>query len=188
MFCHGSSAPVYIVGTVSRVLDSLPVGERIGIAFSGGLDTSVAVAWIREHGAIPYALHGRSRPVRRARPRRQSAAERTSTAPRRRASSTAAPSSSTRGSSRCSAARSTSRRAGKTYFNTTPLGRAVTGTLLVHAMRDDGVDIWGDGSHLQGQRHRALLPLRAARQPGSAHLQAVARRRSSSPSSAGAGR
>ena len=67
--------------------------------------------------------------------------------------------------------------AGKTYFNTTPLGRAVTGTLLVRAMHDDGVDVWGDGSHLQGQRHRALLPLRPARQPDAAHLQAVARPR-----------
>ena len=38
---------------MSKVLTSLPVGEQVGIAFSGGLDTSVAVAWMREKGAVP---------------------------------------------------------------------------------------------------------------------------------------
>ena len=38
---------------MSKVLSSLPVGEKVGIAFSGGLDTSCAVAWMREKGAIP---------------------------------------------------------------------------------------------------------------------------------------
>ena len=65
-------------------------------------------------------------------------------------SSTAATSWSTRAWSPCSAARSTSPPPGKTYFNTTPLGRAVTGTLLVRAMHDDGVDMWGDGSTYKG--------------------------------------
>ena len=150
MFCHGSSAPVYIVGTVSRVLDSLPVGERVGIAFSGGLDTSAAVAWMREQGRHPLRLHGRSRPVRRARPRRASPAARSSTAPRSPGSSTAGPQLVHEGlvALQCGAFHIST--AGKTYFNTTPLGRAVTGTLLVRAMHDDGVDIWGDGSTYKG--------------------------------------
>ena len=38
------------------ILSSLPVGERVGIAFSGGLDTCCALAWMREKGAIPYAF------------------------------------------------------------------------------------------------------------------------------------
>ena len=43
---------------MSKVLTNLPVGERVGIAFSGGLDTSVAVAWMRHNGAIPYTYTG----------------------------------------------------------------------------------------------------------------------------------
>jgi argininosuccinate synthase len=66
--------------------------------------------------------------------------------------------------------------AGKTYFNTTPLGRAVTGTLLVRAMQEDGVDIWGDGSTYKGNDIERFLSLWAARQRTVAHLQAVARR------------
>ena len=161
---------------MGTVLTSLPVGERVGIAFSGGLDTSAAVAWMREKGAVPYAytadLGQYDEPDLAGVPDAGQAVRRRGGPPGR----LPRPSSCTRAWSRCSAAPSTSRTAGKTYFNTTPLGRAVTGTLLVRAMHDDGVDIWGDGSHLQGQRHRALLPLRAARQPGPAHLQAVARR------------
>ncbi len=132
------------------MLTSLPVGERVGIAFSGGLDTSAAVAWMRERGAIPYTytadlgqpdepdldgVPGAGQGVRRR------------GGPHRRLPRRAGP----RGPRwRCSAGRSTSRTAGKTYFNTTPLGRAVTGTLLVRAMQDDGVDIWGDGSTYKG--------------------------------------
>jgi argininosuccinate synthase len=64
--------------------------------------------------------------------------------------------------------------AGVTYFNTTPIGRAVTGTMLVAAMKEDDVHIWGRWQHLQGQRHRALLPLRPAGQPVAQDLQALA--------------
>ena len=133
----------------AKVLTSLPVGERVGIAFSGGLDTSAAVAWMRSKGAIPYCytadlgqpdepdlagvpdrarLYGahearlvdcRSELVREGLIALQCGAFHISTA-------------------------------GKTYFNTTPLGRAVTGTLLVRAMHGDGVDIWGDGSTYKG--------------------------------------
>ncbi len=77
-------------------------------------------------------------------------AARCSTAPTRRGSSTAGVSSSTRASRRCNAARSTSRPPGVPYFNTTPLGRAVTGTLLVVAMKEDDVHVWGDGSTFKG--------------------------------------
>jgi len=133
----------------AKVLTSLPVGERVGIAFSGGLDTSAAVAWMKSKGAVPYCytadlgqpdepdlagvpdrarLYGahearlvdcRSELVREGLIALQCGAFHISTA-------------------------------GKTYFNTTPLGRAVTGTLLVRAMHDDGVDIWGDGSTYKG--------------------------------------
>jgi len=134
---------------MSKVLTSLPVGERVGIAFSGGLDTSAAVAWMNERKAIPccytadlgqpdepdlegvparahqYGAHiariidCRTELVREGLIALQCGAFHISTA-------------------------------GKTYFNTTPLGRAVTGTLLVRAMQSDGVDIWGDGSTYKG--------------------------------------
>ena len=78
--------------------------------------------------------------------------------------------------------------AGKTYFNTTPLGRAVTGTLLVQAMKDDGVDIWGDGSTYKGNDIERFYRYGLLVEPEAAHLQAVARRRRSSPSSAAAPR
>jgi argininosuccinate synthase len=134
---------------VSKVLSSLPTGEKVGIAFSGGLDTSVAVAWMRENGAIPYAYTADlgqydetdigSIPNRaieygaeagRLIDCRQSLAEEGLTA------------------IACGAFHI--RTGGKAYFNTTPLGRVVTGTLLVRAMREDGVEIWGDGSTYKG--------------------------------------
>jgi len=131
------------------ILGSLPVGERVGIAFSGGLDTCCAIAWMRERGAIPYAftadlgqydepdidavparalrygaedavlVDGKDVLVREALAALQCGAFHIQTAGRR-------------------------------YFNTTPLGRAVTGTLLVKEMATHGVDIWGDGSTYKG--------------------------------------
>jgi argininosuccinate synthase len=134
---------------VSKVLASLPVGEKVGIAFSGGLDTSVAVAWMREKGAIPFAYTAdlgqpdetdiQSIPSRaleygaeagRLVDCRQSLVEEALAA------------------IACGAFHL--RTGGKAYFNTTPLGRVVTGTLLVRAMREDGVEIWGDGSTYKG--------------------------------------
>ena len=132
-----------------RVLTSLPVGERVGIAFSGGLDTSAAVAWMRSKGAIPYAytadlgqpdepeldqVPGRAR---------QYGAEEA-----RLVDCRAELVREGLMALQCGAFHVTT--AGKTYFNTTPLGRAVTGTLLVRAMQSDGVDIWGDGSTYKG--------------------------------------
>ena len=135
---------------MSKVLQSLPVGERVGIAFSGGLDTSVAVAWMRDKGAIPCTYTADLGQPDEARHRRRSPVARSSTAPRSRASSTARPPSSKRASSPSPCGAFHIRSGGKTYFNTTPLGRAVTGTMLVRAMKEDGVDIWGDGSTYKG--------------------------------------
>jgi argininosuccinate synthase len=134
---------------VSKVLTSLPVGERVGIAFSGGLDTSVAVAWMREKGAVPCTytadlgqydeddistIPGRSM---------QYGAELA-----RLVDCRAALVEEGLSALMCGAFHI--RSAGRAYFNTTPLGRAVTGTLLVRAMHDDAVSIWGDGSTFKG--------------------------------------
>ena len=133
----------------AKVLSSLPIGERVGIAFSGGLDTSAAVAWMREKGALPYAYTANlgqpdepdldGVPVRA----KQYGAEgaklvdcRTELVHEGLVAL------------QCGAFHITT--AGKTYFNTTPLGRAVTGTMLVRAMKEDGVEIWGDGSTYKG--------------------------------------
>jgi argininosuccinate synthase len=134
---------------MSKVLTSLPVGERVGIAFSGGLDTSAAVAWMREKGAIPYCYTADlgqadepDLPGVQARAKEYGAelARVVDCRPELVLQGLMA--------LQCGAFHITT--AGKTYFNTTPLGRAVTGTLLVQAMKDDGVDIWGDGSTYKG--------------------------------------
>ena len=133
----------------SKILTSLPVGERVGIAFSGGLDTSVAVAWMREKGAIPYCYTGvlgqydeddvEGIPDR-AKGYGAEHARIVDCRPQMVRQGLAA--------LQCGAFHITS--GGKTYFNTTPIGRAVTGTQLVKAMAEDGVDIWGDGSTYKG--------------------------------------
>jgi argininosuccinate synthase len=131
------------------ILASLPVGERVGIAFSGGLDTSCALAWMREHGAIPYAftadLGQYDEPDIDSVPEKalRFGAEEAVLVDCKRAlvgEGLAA--------LQCGAFHIQS--AGRRYFNTTPLGRAVTGTLLVRAMAEYGVDIWGDGSTYKG--------------------------------------
>jgi len=134
---------------VSKVLTSLPKGERVGIAFSGGLDTSVAVAWMRDKGAIPCTytadigqydeadidgvpdralLYG-AEIARAVDCRRQLVEE---------------------GLAALACGAFHIRSGGRAYFNTTPLGRAVTGMMLVRAMHEDSVDIWGDGSTFKG--------------------------------------
>jgi argininosuccinate synthase len=134
---------------LSKVLTSLPKGERVGIAFSGGLDTSVAVAWMRSKGAIPCtytanlgqydesdidSVPGRAKEygaeIARALDCRRQLVE--------------------EGIAALTCGAFHIRSAGRVYFNTTPLGRAVTGTMLVRAMHSDGVDIWGDGSTFKG--------------------------------------
>src|ERR1700694_5875768 len=134
---------------MSVILESLPVGQKVGIAFSGGLDTSAALHWMKLKGAVPYAytanlgqpdesdhdqtpqkaveygaekarlIDCRAQLVREGLAALQSGAFHISTA-------------------------------GVTYFNTTPIGRAVTGTMLVAAMKEDDVSIWGDGSTYKG--------------------------------------
>jgi argininosuccinate synthase len=134
---------------MSVILESLPVGQRVGIAFSGGLDTSAALHWMKQKGAAPYAytanlgqpdetdydeiprkaleygaevarlIDCRAQLVREGIAALQAGAFHITTA-------------------------------GSTYFNTTPIGRAVTGTMLVTAMKEDDVNIWGDGSTYKG--------------------------------------
>jgi argininosuccinate synthase len=134
---------------VSKVLTSLPVGERVGIAFSGGLDTSVAVAWMREKGAVPCTytadLGQYDEPDVASVPGRAIAYG----ADISRAVDCRRPLVE-EGLAAIACGAFHLRSAGRSYFNTTPLGRAVTGTLLVRAMHEDGVDIWGDGSTFKG--------------------------------------
>src|SRR6266699_2515683 len=134
---------------MATILQSLPAGEKVGIAFSGGLDTSAALHWMRANGAIPYAytanLGQPDEPDYDEIPRRalQYGAERARLVDCRRqlvAEGLAA--------LQCGAFHIST--ASVPYFNTTPLGRAVTGTLLVAAMKEDDVHIWGDGSTFKG--------------------------------------
>jgi len=134
---------------MSTILQSLPVGQKVGIAFSGGLDTSAAIAWMREHGAIPYAYTANlGQPDERDYddiPRRAKAygAQGARLVDCRAALVAEGVAALQSGAFHISTA-------GMTYFNTTPLGRAVTGTMLVVAMREDDVHIWGDGSTFKG--------------------------------------
>ncbi len=134
---------------MSKVIASLPVGERVGIAFSGGLDTSVAVAWMREGGAVPCTytanLGQYDEPDIESVPDRalQYGAELA------RLVDCRAPLVE-EGLAALACGAFHIRSGGRIYFNTTPLGRAVTGTLLVRAMLDDDVLIWGDGSTYKG--------------------------------------
>jgi argininosuccinate synthase len=131
------------------ILSELPVGERVGIAFSGGLDTCCALAWMREKGAVPYAftadLGQYDEPDVSAVPDRARAygAEEAVLVDCRDLLARHGLAALQCGAFHISTA-------GRRYFNTTPLGRAVTGTMLVQAMREHGVEIWGDGSTYKG--------------------------------------
>ena len=134
---------------MSHILQSLPAGERVGIAFSGGLDTSAAVHWMRAKGAIPCAYTANlGQPdesdydeiPRKAKAYGADIARLVDCRAQLVAEGIAA--------IQCNAFHIST--GGATYFNTTPLGRAVTGTALVVAMREDGVNIWGDGSTYKG--------------------------------------
>ena len=131
------------------ILQSVPVGKKVGIAFSGGLDTSAALRWMKNKGAFPYAYTANlGQPdeddyeaiPRRAMEYGAESARLIDCRPQLVAEGIAAIQS---GAFHITTA-------GQTYFNTTPIGRAVTGTMLVAAMREDGVDIWGDGSTYKG--------------------------------------
>src|SRR5687768_14362216 len=134
---------------MATILQSVPSGQKVGIAFSGGLDTSAALHWMRGKGAIPYAytanLGQPDEPDYDDIPRKalQYGAEKARLIDCRAqlvAEGIAA--------LQCSAFHIST--AGVPYFNTTPLGRAVTGTMLVLAMKSDEVNIWGDGSTFKG--------------------------------------
>ena len=134
---------------MANILQQLPVGQKVGIAFSGGLDTSAALHWMRNKGAIPYAYTANlGQPdeadydeiPRKAMEYGAQAARLIDCRSQLVAEGIAALQS---GAFHISTG-------GITYFNTTPLGRAVTGTMLVAAMKDDDVNIWGDGSTYKG--------------------------------------
>ena len=134
---------------MSKVLTSLPVGQRVGIAFSGGLDTSVAVAWMRAKGAVPCTYTADigqydEDDVNEVPTRAMQYGAELARAVDCRATLVE------EGLAALACGAFHIRSGGRTYFNTTPLGRAVTGTMLVRAMHDDGVDIWGDGSTFKG--------------------------------------
>lgn len=134
---------------MGHILKSIPAGQKVGLAFSGGLDTSVAVAWMREKGAIPFAYTAHlaqpdetdveSIPARALAYGAEKARLVDCRADLAREGLIAL---------MCGAFHIST--AGKIYFNTTPLGRAVTGTKLVAAMAEDGVNVWGDGSTYKG--------------------------------------
>jgi argininosuccinate synthase len=134
---------------MSVILENLPVGQKVGIAFSGGLDTSAALHWMKQKGALPYAYTANlGQPDETdydAIPRKaleygaENARLIDCRGPLVREGIAALQSGAFHIST-----------AGVTYFNTTPLGRAVTGTMLVTAMKEDGVNIWGDGSTFKG--------------------------------------
>ncbi|MBL8338457.1 MAG: argininosuccinate synthase [Rhodoferax sp.] len=131
------------------ILQHLPVGQKVGIAFSGGLDTSAALHWMRNKGAVPYAytanLGQPDEPDYDEIPRKalQYGAEAARLVDCRSQLATEGIAALQSGAFHISTA-------GVTYFNTTPLGRAVTGTMLVAAMKEDDVNIWGDGSTFKG--------------------------------------
>jgi argininosuccinate synthase len=135
--------------SMGNILESVPVGQKVGIAFSGGLDTSAALHWMRAKGAIPYAYTADlGQPDERDYeeiPRRalQYGAEKA-----RLIDCRAAIVAEGVAALQCGAFHIST--AGVPYFNTTPIGRAVTGTMLVVAMKEDDVNIWGDGSTFKG--------------------------------------
>ena len=134
---------------MSKILQSLPVGKNVGIAFSGGLDTSAAIYWMRQKGAIPYCYTANLGQPDESNyddiPKRalQCGAERARLIDCREQLVNEG-----LAALQCGAFHITT--AGIPYFNTTPIGRAVTGTMLVQAMKEDGVHIWGDGSTYKG--------------------------------------
>jgi argininosuccinate synthase len=134
---------------MSVILESLPVGQKVGIAFSGGLDTSAALHWMKQKGAIPYAYTANlGQPDETdydAIPRAalEYGAEKARLIDCRSALVREGIAALQAGAFRITTA-------GVPYFNTTPIGRAVTGTMLVAAMKEDDVHIWGDGSTFKG--------------------------------------
>ena len=150
---------------MSVILESLPLGQKVGIAFSGGLDTSAALHWMKQKGAIPYAYTANL-----GQPDESDYDE----IPRKALEYGAVQARLNRLSPRSLVREGVAAlqsgafhitTAGVTYFNTTPIGRAVTGHHARHRHEGRRRQHLGRRLHLQGQRHRALLPLRSPRQP-----------------------
>jgi len=134
---------------MSTILQNIPVGQKVGIAFSGGLDTSAALHWMRNKGAIPYAYTANLGQPDEAdydeipRKAMEYGAQNARLIDCRSQLAAEGIAALQSGAFHISTA-------GVTYFNTTPIGRAVTGTMLVAAMKEDDVHIWGDGSTFKG--------------------------------------
>jgi argininosuccinate synthase len=134
---------------MSVILESLPIGQKVGIAFSGGLDTSAALHWMKQKGAIPYAYTANlGQPDETdydgiPRAALEYGAEKARLIDCRGPLVREGIAALQAGAFHISTA-------GVTYFNTTPIGRAVTGTMLVTAMKEDDVHVWGDGSTFKG--------------------------------------
>ncbi|WP_263411462.1 argininosuccinate synthase [Terriglobus tenax] len=134
---------------MSVILETLPTGQKVGIAFSGGLDTSAALHWMKQKGALPYAYTANLGQPDEADydeiPRKalEYGAEKARLIDCRAQLVREGIAALQAGAFHITTA-------GQTYFNTTPIGRAVTGTMLVTAMKEDDVNIWGDGSTYKG--------------------------------------
>ncbi len=134
---------------MSVILETLPLGQKVGIAFSGGLDTSAALHWMKQKGALPYAYTANLGQPDEADydeiPRKalEYGAEKARLIDCRGPLVREGIAALQSGAFHITTA-------GVTYFNTTPIGRAVTGTMLVSAMKEDDVNIWGDGSTFKG--------------------------------------
>ena len=135
--------------SMSTILKSLPKGENVGIAFSGGLDTSAALLWMKQKGARVFAYTANLGQPDEADydeiPRKalEFGAEKARLVDCRTQLVHEGIAAIQSGAFHVSTG-------GIAYFNTTPLGRAVTGTMLVSAMKEDGVNVWGDGSTYKG--------------------------------------
>src|SRR5665647_3414938 len=133
----------------NTILQNIPVNQKVGIAFSGGLDTSAALHWMKLKGALPYAYTANLGQPDESDydeiPRKAMAygAEKARLIDCRSQLAAEGLAALQSGAFHISTA-------GVTYFNTTPIGRAVTGTMLVAAMKQDDVNIWGDGSTFKG--------------------------------------
>ena len=133
----------------NTILQNIPAGQKVGIAFSGGLDTSAALHWMKLKGAVPYAYTANLGQPDEAdydeipRKAMEYGAEKARLIDCR-------PQLAAEGIAALQSGAFHITTAGVTYFNTTPLGRAVTGTMLVSAMKEDDVNIWGDGSTFKG--------------------------------------
>ena len=158
----------------NTILQHLPKGQKVGIAFSGGLDTSAALLWMRQKGAVPYAytanLGQPDEDDYNAIPKKamEYGAENA-----RLVDCRAQLAHEGIAAIQCGAFHIST--GGATYFNTTPLGRAVTGTMLVAAMKEDDVNIWGDGSTFKGNDIERFYRLWFINQPKFKNLQTMAR-------------